>query len=315
MDKKMGIHIIGTGHAAPKRVVTNDDLSKIVDTNDQWIRERTGIERRHFVEDEKNLDMAYEASLQAITGAGISKEDIALCIVATFSPDMQVPSEACLLQQKLGLRKDIPCFDVNAACSGFLYSLQVAYGLMLTTNRRYALIVGSEVISRRMNMEDRGTCILFGDGAGAAVCELAEGYPFYGMMGADGDDKILVCGQEDSEDPYVKMDGQAVFKFAVSTIPKCINDVLDSTGLAVDDIDYFVCHQANRRIIEFVAKKMKQPLEKFYMNLQEYGNTSAASIPIVLSEMDHAGMLTEGKKVICVGFGAGFTWGASLLQW
>lgn len=315
MKSNMGLRIIGTGHAAPKRVVTNDDMSRIVETNDQWIRERTGIERRHFADDETNVDMAFQAATQALQASKIAVEDIGLCIVATFSPDMQVPSEACLLQKRLGLKRDIPCFDINAACSGFLYGLQVAYGLMMTSDKKYALIVGSEIISKRLNMEDRGTCILFGDGAGAAVAELAEGYPFYGMMGADGDDKILICGQEDSENPYVEMDGKAVFKFAVSTIPKCIDDVLEHTGLSLDEIDYIVCHQANKRIIEFVAKKMKQPLEKFYMNIQEYGNTSAASIPIALSEMDHAGMLTEGKKAVCVGFGAGFTWGAALLQW
>lgn len=315
MNNNIGLKIIGTGHAAPRRVMTNDDMSGIVDTNDQWIRERTGIERRHFAENETNTDMAFQAAEQAIAASGLQLEDIRLCIVATFSPDMQVPSEACLLQKRLGLRRDIPCFDINAACSGFLYGLQVAYGLMLTGDRKYALVVGSEIISRRLNMKDRGTCILFGDGAGAAVVELAEGYSFYGMMGADGDDKILTCGQENAENPYVEMDGQAVFKFAVSTIPKCIQDVLEHTGLSVEDIDYFVCHQANKRIIDFVAKKMKQPIEKFYMNLQEYGNTSAASIPIVLSEMDDAGMLKEGTKTICVGFGAGFTWGAALLEW
>ncbi len=315
MEEKMGIHIIGTGHAAPKRVVTNDDLSKIVDTNDEWITERTGIKRRHFAEDETNLDVIYEAAVHAIDGAGISKDEIGLCIVATISSDMQVPSEACLLQKKLELRRDIPCFDINAACSGFLYGLQVAYGLMMTTKTKYALIIGGEILSRKMNMQDRGTCILFGDGAGAAVVALDEGYPFYGMMGADGDDKILICGRENSENPYIQMDGQAVFKFAVSIIPKCINDVLEHTSLTAQDIDYFVCHQANKRIIEYVAKKMRQPLDKFYMNLQEYGNTSAASIPIVLSEMDDMGMFTKGKKAICVGFGAGFTWGAALLQW
>lgn len=315
MESNMGLRIIGTGHAAPERVVTNDDMSRLVETNDQWIRERTGIERRHFAQNETNVDMAYQAATQAITASGITLEDIGLCIVATFSPDMQVPSEACLLQKRLGLKRDIPCFDINAACSGFLYGLQVAYGLMMTSDKKYALVVGSEIISKRLNMQDRGTCILFGDGAGAAVVELACGYPFYGMMGADGDDKILVCGQENSENPFVEMDGQAVFKFAVSTIPKCIQDVLEHTGVSLDDIDYIVCHQANKRIIEFVAKKMKQPIEKFYMDLQEYGNTSAASIPIALSEMDDAGMLKEGTKVICVGFGAGFTWGAALLQW
>ncbi len=315
MENKKGLHIIGTGHAAPKRVVTNDDMSKIVDTSDQWIRERTGIEKRHFATDEKNLDMAYAASAMALENAGIGREEIGLCIVATFSPDMQVPSEACLLQQRLGLNRDIPCFDINAACSGFLYGLQIAYGLLTQNGRQYALVVGSEIISSRLNMEDRGTCILFGDGAGAAVVKLEEGYPFYGMMGADGDDSILICGQENAPNPYVQMDGRAVFKFAVSIIPKCIKDVLDHTGLTVDDIDYFVCHQANKRIIQHVAKKMQQPLDKFYMNLQEYGNTSAASIPIVLSEMDDRGMFTPGKKAICVGFGAGFTWGAALLGW
>ncbi len=310
-----GIHVVATGHYAPGNVVTNDDLSKIVETNDEWIRQRTGIERRHFTEGEKNSDIAYKAAKMALEKSGIDVNDLAALVVATFSPDYFVPSVACILQRELELPTDIPCFDLNAACSGFLYAIQVARGLLLQSRKRYALVIGSEVISKVLDMDDRGTCILFGDGAGAAVIELDETKKYFSYLGAEGNEEYIYCPNADEEKRKVHMDGAKVFKFAVSTVPKCINGVLEESGLTKDDIDYFVCHQANKRIIESVAQRLDIPMEKFYLNLQEYGNTSAASIPIALSEMEEKGLIKKGMKLICVGFGAGLTWGGALIEW
>lgn len=310
-----GIHIVATGHYAPEKVITNDDLSHIVDTSDEWIRKRTGIERRHFSEGEKNLDLAVQAARQAIEQSGIDINELGACIVATFSPDYFVPSVACLLQRELGLLEEMPSFDMNAACSGFLYALHTARGILLQSEKRYALVVGSEIISKVLDMEDRGTCILFGDGAGAAVIELAEGKQYVSYLGARGDDTSIVCPNADGVRHIVHMDGSSVFRFAVGTVPVCVNKILEKAGVDKDEIDYYVCHQANKRIIESVAAKLEQPIEKFYMNMQEYGNTSAASVPIALSEMNQAGLFKPGMKVLCVGFGAGLTWAGALIEW
>lgn len=310
-----GIHIIATGHYAPPKVVTNDDLSQIVDTSDEWIRKRTGIERRHFSEGEKNVDIAVKAAQMAIEHADIDLNDLAACIVATFSPDYFVPSVACLIQKELGLPEDMPSFDINAACSGFLYALQVARGMLLQSEKKYALVVGSEIISKVLDMEDRGTCILFGDGAGAAIIELSDEKQYVSYLGARGNDEYIFCPNADGEKHTVHMDGSAVFRFAVSTVPMCINKVLEKAGISKDDVDFYVCHQANRRIIESVAAKLDIPIEKFYMNLQEYGNTSAASVPIAISEMNDAGLFKPGMKILSVGFGAGLTWAGALMEW
>lgn len=310
-----GIHVIATGHYAPPKVVTNDDLSQLVDTNDEWIRKRTGIERRHFSEGEKNRDIAVKAARMALDQAGIDKNELAVCIVATFSPDYYSPSVSCMVQKELELPEEMPSFDINAACSGFLYALQAARGMLLQSEKRYALVVGSEVISKVLDMEDRGTCILFGDGAGAAVIELSSKKRYVSYLGARGNDEYIVCPNADGEKRKVQMDGGAVFRFAVSTVPKCIEKVLEQADIQKDDVDYYICHQANKRIIESVASKLGLPLDKFYMNLQEYGNTSAASVPIVLSEMNSAGLLKPGMKLVCVGFGAGLTWAGALIEW
>ncbi len=310
-----GIHIIATGRYIPPKVVTNDDLSEIVDTNDEWIRQRTGIERRHFSDGEKNVDMAVKAAKMAIDHAGIDTSELAACVTATFSPDYFVPSVACMIQKELELPDDIPSFDINAACSGFIYGMQVARGMLLQSPKKYALVVGSEIISKFLDMEDRGTCVLFGDGAGAAIIELSDEKKYVSYLGAGGNDEYIFCPNADEEKRKVHMDGSKVFRFAVSTVPKCINNVLDKAGISKDDVDFYVCHQANKRIIENVAAKLDIPLEKFYMNLQEYGNTSAASVPIVLSEMNDKGLLRPGMKIVCVGFGAGLTWAGVLIEW
>jgi 3-oxoacyl-[acyl-carrier-protein] synthase-3 len=250
----------------------------------------------------------------AIEKAGIDVADIGACVVATVRADYLTPSNACMVQKEIGLPNDIPCFDINAACSGFMYGLQIARGLLMQSEKRYALVIGTETLSKILDMTDRSSCILFGDGAGAAVMELSADHRFFGDMGAKGDNEVLVCPNNSNEDRFVFMKGSDVFKFAVSTVPKSINRLLEKAGVTADDIDYFVCHQANIRIIEAVARKCKQPMEKFFINLDEYGNTSSASIAIGLSEMSEKGLLKPGMKIICVGFGAGLTWGGAYLE-
>lgn len=312
---KDGLRIVGTGHYVPAKVVTNDDLSKLVDTNDEWISTRTGIKRRHFIENERNQDMACSAARMAIENAGIDKNEIGVCIVATIRPDNMTPSVACMVQKTLELSHDIPCFDINAACSGFMYGMQIARGMLLQSTRKYGLIIGSETLSKVLDMTDRGTCILFGDGAGAAIVELSDCHRYFSVLGTQGDDEVLHCPNGDNISRFVNMKGSDVFKFAVSTVPRTIFELLDMAGVTADEIDLFVCHQANRRIIESVAKKCKQSMDKFYINLDEYGNTSSASIPIALSEMNQKGMFNPGMKIICVGFGGGLTWGGAYLEW
>lgn len=310
-----GLHIKATGRCLPKKILTNDDLSRMVDTNDEWITTRTGIKQRHICDGERNLDLAVGAALQALGKAAVRPEEIGALIVTTFTPDHYTPAVACLLAKALGLSHDIPAFDMNAACSGFLYALQVANGLLLQEERPYVLIVGSEVISKTTDWSDRSTCVLFGDGAGAALVERREVGAFYTALGCDGNDVPLYCGGAGEDDRFIRMDGGEVFKFAVRIIPQTVGELLEKSGLTLDDIDYFVCHQANRRIIESAARKLRAPIEKFFINLDRYGNTSSASIPIALDEMGEAGLLKLGVKTLCVGFGAGFTWGGAILEW
>lgn len=307
-----GIHIEGTGRALPKRVVTNDDLSNIVDTSDEWIVTRTGIKQRYYCDGELNWQLAARAAGIAIEDAGIEKQSIDLVVVATFTPDYAAPSVACMIQKELGLREDIMAFDINAACSGFMYGLEVANSL-LEGRTGYALVIGSEQISTRMDMTDRATCVLFGDGAGAAVVRKSDDN-WYSIMGAKGDETALGCRGITFEDSHIYMDGKAVFKFAVTAIPKALDALLEKAGITVDDVDHILCHQANERIIKSVALKYKTAKDKFYVNIDRYGNTSAASIAIALDEMRKTGVLHEGERIILVGFGAGFTWGAILLQ-
>lgn len=306
-----GLKIVSTGSCHPQNAVSNDKLSETVDTSDEWISTRTGIRQRYFSEGETNVDLASNAAKQALERSGISADEIGACVVATFTPDNLTPSVACMVQNRLGLPKDAFCFDINAACSGFIYALNVARGILMQGGKKYALVIGSEVISRVLDFADRSTCVLFGDGAGAAVVTLSENAAYEFTCGADGNDAILSSPPSGG----LQMDGREVFKFAVGIIPECIDTLLDKSQLTLDDIDYVVCHQANERIISHVVKKMKAPSEKFFMNLQKYGNTSAASIPLALDEMANGGLLKEGMKIICVGFGAGLTWGGVLLEW
>lgn len=312
-----GIKIVGTGYAAPSKIVTNDDLAKIVETNDEWITSRTGISRRrHMAEGETFTSITVQAARKALESSGIPADSIGACIVATLTPDTLVPSAACLLQRELGLPMDIPCFDLNAACTGFLYALHTTECLLAVSERKYGLVIGAENLSRIINWEDRGTCILFGDGAGAAVVESrAEWNSISAVLGCHGDGQILrVPGVETAERSLISMEGTKVFKFAVEAVPYCMDQVLEKTGLTIDDVDFFVFHQANARIIDLVVRKYHIPQEKYYKNIAEYGNTSAASIPLVIGELHEMGKVGHGSRVLVVGFGGGLTWGGALVE-
>ena len=309
-----GLKIVATGRALPAKVVTNDDMSKLVETSDEWITTRTGIRIRHFCAGETQADLAEQAARRALERGKVDVGDLCACIVATVTPDCSAPTSACLLQQRLDLPEDIPCFDMNVGCTGFIYALQVARGFLLQSGRPCALVIGAEALSHITDFTDRGTCVLFGDGAGAAVVTLADS-PYACTLGARGDTEAIFIEGPGPERPYIHMDGQKVFRFAVEAVPHCIRVLLEETGLTLADIDWFVPHQANKRIIDHVAKKLKVPNEKFYQNMMRYGNTSAASIPIALDEMAEQGLLKRGQKVLCVGFGAGLTWGGALLEW
>lgn len=303
--------ITGTGSYVPSNFMDNFDLSNIVDTNDAWIQERTGIIRRHISTDDTTISMASKAADQAIKNAGISPNDIDLILVATMSPQAVLPCTACEVQKSIQANQ-ATCFDLNAACSGFLYAYNTAQAYIASEVYKTVLVIGTETLSNLVDWKDRGTCILFGDGAGAVVLSATEEGVYSTVTHSDGQKKdALTCDLGS----VIKMNGQEIFKFAVKQIPICIQELLEKNHLAVSDITYFVLHQANKRIIEAVAKRLHVDLEHFPMNLQEYGNTSSASIPILLHEMNEKNMLHRGDKVIMAGFGAGLTWGATLLEW
>lgn len=303
--------IIGTGSYVPSNFMDNFDLSNIVETNDTWIQERTGIIRRHIAADDTTVSMAAKAAVQAIRHAGLSPDDIDLIIVATMSPHAVLPCTACEVQKSIHASR-ATCFDLNAACSGFLYAYNTAQAYIASELYKTVLVIGAETLSGLVDWNDRGTCILFGDGAGAVVLSATEQGLFSSITYSDGQKKeALTCDLGS----VIKMNGQEIFKFAVKQVPACIHELLDKNHLNVSDITYFVLHQANRRIIEAAAKRLQVDLEHFPMNLQEYGNTSSASIPILLHEMVEKNMLKPGDKLILAGFGAGLTWGATLLEW
>ena len=311
------IKLLGTGRHVPSRCLTNDDLSRMVDTSDQWIRERTGIVTRYLCgEGEGNTSSALAAAKTAMERAGVGPEDIGVCVAATFTADHATPSLACELHQLLGFAETTPAFDVNAACTGFLHALETARCLLAAGRLRApcALVVGSEALSRITDFTDRSTCVLFGDGAAAAVIRLTDDAPYACVLGARGDAQILRSGGAGAADRFIHMDGPAVFRFAVDAVPRCIGAVLAQAGMTLEEVDHVICHQANSRIIDYVVRKLKAPPEKFYKNMDRYGNTSAASIPIALDELLEKGLAREGQIALCVGFGAGLTWGGALLK-
>lgn len=362
----MKTKILGTGKSVPKKIVTNDDLAKIIDTSDEWIYTRTGIKSRHVAElrseaayavyttkaeeaaratesareaettetaetadtTETASTLAIEASRQALANAGVAAQDIELIIVATSSPDYTFPSTAALVQDGIGA-KGAMCFDISAACTGFIYALSIAEAYMQSGQFKTALVIGSEVMSTEVDWKDRSTCVLFGDGAGAVVLsakpealerhtvedekEITEHTYFKSVsaLHADGSKgQVLTRGKD-----FIRMDGQEVFKFAVKKVPESINEVLEKANVPIGEVKYFVLHQANIRIIEAVAKRLGVEMSRFPINLEQYGNTSAASIPILLDEMNRSNILQRGDKIILSGFGAGLSWGSTLLEW
>lgn len=312
-----GLQLIATGGALPRRTVTNEELSRTVDTSDEWIVSRTGIRARHWCAPEESaVTLAVAAAQQALERSGLSPADIGCCICATLSAPEAAPSVACRVQAALGLREDIPTLDVNAACSGFVYGAAAARGLLLTLGGDYALVVGCEALSRLLDPADRSTCVLFGDGAGAAVFRrTAEGAPFAALLGAQGSDAIRAGGPCRTGSAPIAMDGRAVFRFAVEALPRCLEGVLTQSGRTLDQVDWVVCHQANGRIIDHCVRALKADPNKFYKNMDRHGNTSAASIPVALNELAETGRLVPGQTVACLGFGAGLTWGGMLFQY
>lgn len=311
MENKLTIKLIGTGKYVPKGLITNADLEKMVDTTDEWIHTHTGIKTRHKVEGETTADLAYQAALNAIEKAKFDKEMIDAIIVATITPDFASPSMAAVVQARLGLNhRDITCFDINAACTGFVYALQVAAALLNSPKYRHILVIGAETLTKIMDYTDRNTCILFGDGAGALLVGRGQAHQtvsFYTASEGDMEDVLSVK-------EVLRMQGRRVFKFAINAIEKSINRLLELDGSRLDMVTKIIPHQANYRIIEGVAELKKLPLNKFFLNLEHYGNTSAASIPIALDEYVAASPLQPGSKLMLVGFGAGLTWGGALIN-
>lgn len=312
--------ICGTGSCVPEKIYDNYDIAEFVDTSDAWIQERTGIVRRHVVQDETTTSMAVKAARQALENANLLSKEIDLILVATMTPDKMTPSVSCMIQKELDA-VNATGIDLNAACSGFLFAYNTAQVYIAAGMAKTILIVGSESLSNIVDWKDRGSCILFGDGAGAVVLRKAQGEckPF--VMHSDGTKgEVLWCESRhqkgwETMNTHLKMEGKEVFKFAVKKVPAVIDELLKENKCEKDEIDWFVLHQANKRIIESVAKRMNLDIEKFPMNIQEYGNTSSASIPILLDELNRKGMLNAGDKIVLAGFGAGLCWGASLLEW
>jgi len=322
--------ILGTGHYVPARVLSNHDLERTVDTSDAWIVERTGIrERRIAAPDEASSDMAAEAARRALEMAGIQATDIDLIVVATVTPDKPLPATAVYVQQKIGARSDCPAFDIAAACAGFIYGLSIADRFVGSGGARHVLVIGVELLSRVLNWKDRTTCVLFGDGAGAAVVSSAEGSGrgiFSTHLYADGSQanslQIPAGGSHmpasqltiDEGRHFVHMAGQDVFKYAVRALASASLTALEQNGFTREDIQWVVPHQANMRILEAVAKRVGIGLERFVLNLEKYGNTSSASIPIALDEARRAGTIHDGDHVLMCALGGGFAWGSALVR-
>ena len=320
----MSVKILGTGSFLPESVVTNDFLSTIMDTSDEWISSRTGIKARHLVKKETTTQMSVEAAKNALLDAGIQAAELDLIIVGTITGDDITPSTACEVQAAIGAKAAV-AFDINAACSGFMFAMHSAYAYLQSGIYQNALIIGAETLSRIMDWNDRSTCVVFGDGAGAAVLGAGQGGILGFEQGSDGvKGSVLACRaransnplvQENPETNYVHMDGQEVYKFAVTTVPASIERVLEKAQAGAEEIKYFLLHQANIRIIQSVAKRLHAPMEKFPISLDHCGNISAASIPILLDEVNKKGMLEEGDKIVMSGFGGGLTWGTCILEW
>ncbi len=322
------VRIIGTGSALPDRKVTNDDLAQMVETSDEWIRERTGIGERRISEGDGVAQLASRACERALEMAGRKPQEVDLIIVATCSAEYLLPNCACQVQSELGASAAV-AFDLNAACSGFLFALHTAYAYIHSGIYKNALIAGAEVLSKMVDWTDRSTCVLFGDGAGAAYVEACEeenkGLISF-TQGADGTKgMVLSCHdrqvvnpyvtQDSPLDAYIRMDGQEVYRFATRQVPACIQTALNQIQWTADDIDMYILHQANIRIIEAVAKRLKVDIDKFAVNVDRVGNMSSATVPVLLDELNRSGRLTPGMRIAMSGFGAGLTYGACVLIW
>ncbi len=323
--------IRGLGLHVPEKVLTNKDFEEMVETSDEWITSRTGIKERHVAAaDEGTSDMVLPAALNALADAGMSAEQLTHLIVPTITPDMPCPSVACVVAERLGLRGRV-AFDINAACSGFVYSLQVARGLVQVHDGATILLAAADVLTSRTNFQDRATCVLFGDGCGAAVVTADDGGQYLAgirdvMLASDGGCRDLLTikgggskyryaqGETPGEEYFIQMKGREVFKHAVRNMESLSREILERNGLGMDDIDLFIPHQANLRIIEGLAKKLDVSLDKVFINVDRYGNTSAASVPIALAEAKNTGRIKPGYRVLLATFGAGFTWGTSILE-
>lgn len=323
--------ILGTGSYAPERVLTNEELSKSIETTDEWIRVRSGIRERHIAAPgESTSDMAVQAAREALTDAGLTPADIDLLVVATITPDLALPAVACTIQHKLGLSTATACFDINAACSGFLYGIDTASAMVASGRYRKALVLGVDKLSSIVDWSDRNTCVLFGDGAGAVVIGASD-QPDVGLLGtklgAYGDSvELLYIPKGGSDCPataeslaagehFMKMKGKEVFKLAVRAMDEAARDILEQHNLHADQISLVIPHQANLRIIEAVSQYLKLPMERFVVNVDRYGNTSAASIPIAINEARKDGRIKAGDVTLLVAFGAGLTYGSALIRW
>jgi len=320
----------GLGTCVPDRVLTNYDLEKMVDTSDDWITIRTGIrERRILASDQSNSDLATEAARSALTDAGLQVDDLDLIICCTFTPDHPLPATACIVQKKLGMRKPVPAFDLEAACSGFIYGCSVGASFIQNGVYRHVLVVGSEALSRWTDYKDRNTCVLFGDGAGAAILSrVDEGHGLLGQrLGADGSGKDLLmipaggstqpvtCETVEELSPFIRMNGNEVYKFATRIIPAVIEEALEETGMAPDDLDLIIPHQANVRILEVAARKLGVPMSRFVVNIEKFGNTSAATVPLAMMDARTDKRIVDGTTFALVAFGGGLTYGASIWRW
>ncbi len=332
----MTSRITGTGSALPEKRVTNIDLQELVETSDEWIRERTGIVERRISTGDTVADLSAKACERALQAAGKTAQEVELILVATCSPEMLLPCCACQVQDQIGAVNAV-AFDLNAACSGFLFALNTAHAYIQAGLYNNALVVGGEVLSKLVDWKDRSTCILFGDGAGAAYVEASTQDIWcpngrrVGMesmvQGSDGTRaNVLSCVQRTvhnafleqsnkEEFQYIQMDGQEVYKFAIKQVPTCILEALDKAGLTTEDVDLFILHQANERIIESVARRLKTALSKFPMNIDKVGNMSSATIPVLLDELNRSGAIKQGDRIVLSGFGAGLTYGADVFVW
>ena len=326
MSERIHSRIAGTGSYLPEKVVTNDDLSKVVDTSDEWIRTRTGIRQRHVAADgQTSSDMGHQAALKAIEAAGIEPSEIDLIVVGTTTPDYVFPSTACLIQQKLGV-PGCPAFDVNAACSGFLFALSVADQFIRTGSARTVLVVGVETLTRMVDWTDRTTCVLFGDGAGAVVLKAdADTGILSTHLHADGNKRDLLCcpvgvsaGFDNSlpnAGVRITMAGNEVFKHAVKALDSVVDEALEANGLDKSNLDWLIPHQANLRIIEATAKRLDMPMERVIVTVDRHGNTSAGSVPLALDEAVRSGRVQRGQLLLLEAFGGGFTWGSALVRY